>query len=214
MAKTTASWRVRSEEGVGEGRLIDFGQLTQAVADGMLSETAQARGPQDDRWSLIGDHPQLEEFLPRRPLLRSRSTEEAEMDMTPMIDVTFQLIIFFMITATFVVQKTLDMPQAGAADESAPARPTLSQLKETNIIVKVKAGGEISVDDKQVTLATLPDALREAAKDRDSVELVLDVDDDVPHQTLVQVIDGAAGAEIEKIHFVHRVPPAGGSPKD
>ena len=44
-----------------------------------------------------------------------RSSDSAvDFNMTPMIDVTFQLIIFFMITATFVVQKTLDM-QIGRA---------------------------------------------------------------------------------------------------
>jgi biopolymer transport protein ExbD len=38
-------------------------------------------------------------------------TEEAELDMTPMVDVTFQLLIFFMVTAAFAMQKSIEVPK-------------------------------------------------------------------------------------------------------
>lgn len=40
-----------------------------------------------------------------------REPEEAEMDMTPMVDVTFQLLIFFMVTAAFAMQKSIEIPK-------------------------------------------------------------------------------------------------------
>jgi biopolymer transport protein ExbD len=40
-----------------------------------------------------------------------RVIEEAEMDMTPMVDVTFQLLIFFMVTAAFAMQKSIEIPK-------------------------------------------------------------------------------------------------------
>ena len=123
MATPIGPWRVRSEDGVGEGRPIELRRLQQAIADGAWSEAAQVRGPQDDRWIPVGDHPQTAEFLPQEPLLRAKPGDDPEMDMTPMIDVTFQLIIFFMITATFVVQKTLDMPEASPEQEKTPLAP-------------------------------------------------------------------------------------------
>lgn len=202
MAAATAQWRVRSEDGVGEGQPVEWPRLRQAVADGGWSEAAQVRGPQDDRWIPIGDHPQLVEFLPRQPLLRPRPGEEAEMDMTPMIDVTFQLIIFFMITATFVVQKTLPTPEADP-DRQRPM--TLRQLQQGNIIVRITADATVTVDGRPTTVDALPEALIEAAKDRDNVEMVMDIADEVDYQLVVQAIDAAAGAQIEKVHLARRV---------
>jgi len=211
MATTSETWRVRSEDGVGEGRVVDFRLLTQAIGDGAWSEAAQVYDPRDGRWRLIGDHPQLQEFLPLRPLFKAKPVEEAQMDMTPMIDVTFQLIIFFMITATFVVQKTLDMPASTPDEEKAASHSTLSELAERNIIVRIRDDGSITVDDRLVEIDELPKALEAASeKNPDNVELILDVDDEVDYEVVVQVIDGAAGAEIEKVHFLRHVSPADG----
>ena len=50
--------------------------------------------------------------------------EEEEMDMTPMVDVTFLLLIFFMVTAAFSVQKVIEVPapQEQEASTNAPAQ--------------------------------------------------------------------------------------------
>ena len=115
-----------------------------------------------------------------------------------------------MITATFVVQKTLEMPQAEASEEAQAQLPTMAELEENNIIVAVKADGTVTVDGQSVTMEEVPEALEKAAEQRDNVELVLDVDDDVNHEQVVGIIDAAAGAQIERIHFVTRAPPGGG----
>ncbi len=46
------------------------------------------------------------------PFETSRSLEDTEMDMTPMVDVTFLLLIFFMVTASFTLQKSMEIPLA------------------------------------------------------------------------------------------------------
>jgi biopolymer transport protein ExbD len=50
-----------------------------------------------------------------------RASSDAEMDMTPMVDVTFLLLIFFMVTAAFSLQKSFEVP---APDESQPSTQT------------------------------------------------------------------------------------------
>lgn len=212
----TASWRVRREDDGGQGRAIAFESLAKGIEDGAWSENDQARGPQDASWLLIGEHPQLEEFVPPQPLFRSSQAEEAEMDMTPMIDVTFQLLIFFMIAATFTVQKTLNMPRAEAAEGEGASTVTMQQLERNNLILKVAADHTLTLQGATVPLDELTEALRKAlrehAKSHENTELVLDVADEVDHQTLVSVIDAAGGAQIEKVHFVSRVgPPGAGS---
>ncbi len=135
------------------------------------------------------------------------------MDMTPMIDVTFQLLIFFMITACFVVQKTLDMP-GGGKDESRARRYSLAQLQEHNVIVTIRSQGDITVDGKPADLATVGQAIQEAASTRSNPEVVLDADDTVEHETVVAVIDAAAGVQIEKVHFLRHPSPSRSQPRN
>lgn len=207
---TSGLWHVRGADSQGEGRAIEFERLTQAIIDGILGEEDQVRGPTDAGWRLIGEHPQLEEHLPPQPLFRPKEAESAEMDMTPMIDVTFQLLIFFMLTAAFVVQKTLDMP--AAKDDKLTKRPvSMSTLQKKNVIVVLKRDGMMTVDGKPAALEGLTEALRAAAKSRDNRELVLDVEDDVEHDRVVQVLDHAADAEMQNVLFVNRVGKSGKS---
>ncbi|HET6883402.1 MAG TPA: biopolymer transporter ExbD [Pirellulales bacterium] len=207
------TWRVRKEDDSGVGRAVGFERLAKGIEDGVWSETDQVRGPHDAQWLLVGEHPQLEEFVPPRRLFRPSNSEEAEMDMTPMIDVTFQLLIFFMIAATFVVQKTLSMPRAEASEEEGASTVTIADLAKDNIMVKVAADGSVTLQGAPVPLDGLTDALNKAVREHSqaghqSTELVLDVADEVEHQTVVAVIDAAGGAQIEKVHFVSRKPPA------
>ena len=196
-------WRVRIEDDSGPGREVRFERLAQGLEDGVWSESDQARGPNDADWVVIGEHPELEEHLPPAPPFKAGEREDAEMDMTPMIDVTFQLLIFFMIAATYVVQKTLEVAAQAA---EAPATVTMSQLAQDNIIVKVARDRSVTVDGSPAAIDDLTKVLSQAARRRKiaAAEIVLDVDDEVDHETVVAVIDAAAGAEIEKVHFVSR----------
>ena len=125
------------------------------------------------------------------------------MDMTPMIDVTFQLLIFFMIAATYVQQKTLDMPKSDPSEEGA-SQVTLPELEKNNIMVKVTADRSITVQGAMTTLEELPRVLGKAMKQVDTAEMVMDVEDQVDHEMVVRVLDAAGTAQIEKVHFVAR----------
>jgi biopolymer transport protein ExbD len=124
--------------------------------------------------------------------------------MTPMIDVTFQLVIFFMIAATYTIQKTLDLPKQSPNPDAAGA-VTMEQLEQENIIVRVATDGSIVVDDQPTPLDELVSSLGDAKRRRRSAELVLDVDDEVAHDIVVKVIDAAGAANIEKVLFVSHV---------
>jgi biopolymer transport protein ExbD len=204
---TVALWRVRQEDAKDNGRVVRFERLAQGITDGKWGELDQVLGPGDRQWRLIAEHPRLEEYLPRKQVFRGSTADEAEMDMTPMIDVTFQLLIFFMIAATYLVQKTLDMPKPEPNPEGTSA-VTMSELEKNNILVKVSRGGEITVQKKATPLDGLIGALREAKETATNAEMVLDVDDDVEHELVVKVLDAAGGAQIEKILFVSRAPAA------
>jgi biopolymer transport protein ExbD len=212
LGRSTGAWRVRAEGSAGSGRGVDFPTLAHQIADGVWQESDEVRDPATGRWGLAGNHPQLEEFLSPPRALELASEDDPEMDITPMIDVTFQLIIFFMITATFVVQKTLDMPQAEADEPSSQFRPTWEEVEEQYIVVQVGQDGTITVDDEPVDLEDLPVVLAQAAGERELVEMALTVHDEVQHELLVDVLDAAAGAEIERIHLARGAVSAAGPP--
>ena len=73
-----------------------------------------------------------------------RKKEEAEMDMTPMLDVTFIMLIFFIVTASFVKESgvTVERPEAD----------TGSKQERAAILVGIDAGGGVYIDNGQVDI--------------------------------------------------------------
>ncbi|MDO4550365.1 MAG: biopolymer transporter ExbD [Planctomycetia bacterium] len=90
-----------------------------------------------------GEAAQLVEF-------EKHMREEGEMDLTPMVDVTFLLLIFFMVTATFSMQKSLDLPAADP-NESAEQSRTVVEIEndDDNIIIRVDEDNTIWVNDAE-----------------------------------------------------------------
>lgn len=206
---TRPTWLVRTADDTGPGRTIEFERLARGIEDGVWKEEDQARGPQDDQWRLIGEHPQLEPFVPPAPMFRRSTGGEAEMDMTPMIDVVFQLLIFFMIAATYTLQKTLDTPQARPNQEGART-VTMQEVERTNVVVVLSEEGQVLVDGQATALDELENAIRAAREIKQTGELALDAADGAAHELVVRVLDAAAGARIDQVHFIKRVEGAAG----
>lgn len=78
----------------------------------LLVPDPTSRGDQQTNW-LVADEAPIE-------FGRDRVRENVEMDMTPMVDVTFLLLIFFMVTAAFSLQKSLEVPTPDQTDEPSP----------------------------------------------------------------------------------------------
>ena len=83
-------------------------------------------------------------------LTRSNRPEE-EMDMTPMVDVTFLLLIFFMVTAAFALQKSMPMPKQQSDEASAS---TIEQEEELQVV-------DLEVDERGMFMVFAPDWERE-----------------------------------------------------
>jgi serine/threonine protein kinase len=130
------------------------------------------------------------------PPLRKRKVESESIDLTPAVDVTFQLLIFFMITASFSMQKAFDVPPATNADGAS----TQVVIESANAGVKVEVDGDnkIYIDAATTPVTTYDEVLEllNAAKGRDSaiVEVNLFLDPDSTHEMRVMVIDAATQA--------------------
>jgi biopolymer transport protein TolR len=124
-----------------------------------------------------------EEDLPRR----KRGGQDAELDITPMIDVTFLLLIFFMVTSTMQGQPDQDVPVA----RYGKGVPT-----ENSTIVRIIAEGPIGGktpriilgegDESEADLDMVRRAVEDAVKD-DRTTVIIKADREVPHGFVQEV---------------------------
>jgi len=122
---------------------------------------------------------------------RQRSREPLELNLIPLIDVVFMLLIFFMLTTTFVHDRALqvDLPvsESGSAERA--------ELE--NHVIELDERGEIAVDGERVSEQALAATLRAIATDGRPV--VLWADAQVVNQRVVTVLDQARRAGIARI---------------
>ncbi len=113
-------------------------------------------------------------------------------DVTPLIDVVFLLLIFFMLTTTFVSSPGIDvdLPKAAHSD---------SRIEASDIIVAVNGEGELIYQQKAVSLDELAALLEERARASKAATVIVQADENVHHGLVVQVMDAAKAAGFGKL---------------
>ena len=166
------------------------------VDDLVVSETRESWDPSQaaehwhavDHWIGDEDDDDDDQVLPRK------KRAEEEMDMTPMVDVTFLLLIFFMVTAAFSLQKSIEMPRQ---QTDAPSTTVIDDIVDELDMV------EVQVDEFGSFLVMAPEweretpgkqnlisALREAiAGNTDGMRLVVKVHELAKLHALVDAMD-------------------------
>jgi len=135
-------------------------------------------------------------------LSREKRVEE-ELDLTAMVDVVFQLLIFFMVTASFSLTKSIEMPapdqdKQGAAQSMQP----LEDMQDTSVIVEIDDRDAVLVDDEPLaSIERLADALRDRMRKEQKSELVLTAAANATHRTVVAVIDAANEVGMQRIRM-------------
>lgn len=129
--------------------------------------------------------------------LSPRRREDPEINLTSMIDVVFLLLIFFMVSTTFVREASLSLQLPTAS--SAPTTDT-PQIVE----IVVGADGRYFFGDQEVVSpspATLRRALLAAADSDTGRTLVIRADARAPHQSVVTVMDVAGRAGFQQVQL-------------
>jgi len=125
-------------------------------------------------------------------LFRRRRREELRVDLTAMIDVVFLLLIFFMISTTFI-----DAP--GLAVKLPEASTTIARSDEKDIRVYLTKDGEISVNDEKVSLASLEAILASYGSRATNMTFLLHADTEARHGKVVALMDLAKNAGFGKL---------------
>ncbi|OGQ33894.1 MAG: hypothetical protein A3F16_04660 [Deltaproteobacteria bacterium RIFCSPHIGHO2_12_FULL_43_9] len=114
-----------------------------------------------------------------------------KIDLTPMIDVVFQLLIFFMVSTTFIVTPglKLNLPEASNAD-------TVEQTQD--LTVELKADNTLYLNKSPVDIKNLESDLRSLAAGKDPT-LIIKADGTVSHSSVVEVMDVARKVGLKKL---------------
>jgi biopolymer transport protein ExbD len=127
---------------------------------------------------------------------RGRERDEGEMDLTPMVDVTFLLLVFFMITASFSIQKTLAVPPPNPDEQGASQSQKIEDIIDQSVEVHIDSRNVISVDDEPLSD---PSRLADVMRSKRMSEVLITAHENSLHDMLVKVIDAANEIGMQKI---------------
>lgn len=134
-----------------------------------------------------------------RVRLKKASDEDDGLDMTPMVDVTFLLLIFFMITASFQLQKSMQASPPDPDQQSAAAAIVPDEPKEDPIVVEISEDDTVYIDGKLALLGEVEFQLNELRVTEQIEELIIEADRQARHGTVVSVSDSAIRAGFASI---------------
>ena len=125
----------------------------------------------------------------RAPLANVFQEEEnEEINMTPMLDVVFIMLIFFIVTATFVKEAGIDVNRPEAA--------TAVKKERANILVAISDKGEIWINKRQVDVRAVQANIERLHAENPQGSVVIQADKKAITDTLIKVMDAARSAGV------------------
>ncbi|MFH1302722.1 MAG: biopolymer transporter ExbD [Planctomycetota bacterium] len=132
--------------------------------------------------------------------LKTGTVEEPKLDLTPMIDIVFLLIIFFMVGTQFTeMERQYDIKLPTVTD----AKP-LTNLPD-DIIVNVQQDGEISVNGEKKNLTELEKTLELARQNFPGQSVVIRGDSTGPYQNVMNILEICHRAKIRSVSLANRL---------
>lgn len=122
---------------------------------------------------------------------RYRETEEEDINVTPMLDVVFIMLIFFIVTASFTKETGIDV--------NRPSASTAEVKEQGNILVAITDDGEIWIDKRRVDPRALQANIERLHAENPKGSVVIQADTDSKNGLLVAVMDAARAAGIDNI---------------
>ena len=122
---------------------------------------------------------------------RVRPAEEDEVNLTPMLDVVFIMLIFFIVTASFVKEAGIDITRPPAA--------TAERKERGNILIAITANDQIWIERRQVDPRALRANIERLHAENPQGTVIILADEASKNGLLVRVMDAARLAGVPKV---------------
>jgi biopolymer transport protein ExbD len=124
---------------------------------------------------------------------RSRESDEAEINITPMLDIVFIMLIFFIVTTSFVKEKGLEVSRPS----NSPPKEIVK--KKGPIVVKIDANGNISMKGRMLERKAVEANLEREKAEKPDSPLIIAAHPDADTEALVIILDAAEAVGVASV---------------
>jgi biopolymer transport protein ExbD len=124
--------------------------------------------------------------------------EESEINITPMLDVVFIMLIFFIVTATFVKEAGIDVNRPDAA--------TAVKKEKANILIAIGPNNDIWIDRRQIDIRSVRPNIERLHAENPQGSVVIQADKESKTETLIQVMDASRQAGVYNVSIAAQDP--------
>jgi biopolymer transport protein ExbD len=117
--------------------------------------------------------------------------EENEINLTPMLDVVFIMLIFFIVTATFIKEAGIQIER--------PDTVTADSQDDASILIAISPNNEIWIDRKKRDPRAVRSIIAQLHAENPKGSIVIQADEKSTHETLVIVMEAAKGAGVTNV---------------
>jgi len=128
---------------------------------------------------------------------RDRRKSESEVNLTPMLDVVFIMLIFFIVTASFVKESGIEISRPGAS--------TAVRKEKGNILIAISANDQIWMNRRQVDPRALRANIERMHAENPQGSVVIQADKDAKTGLLVKVMDAARSAGVKNVSLAAEI---------
>ncbi len=129
-------------------------------------------------------------------LVQAPTRRRKLISLTPLIDVVFILLLFFMLTSTFLQWRSVDITNSSGETASAST--------DRAILLRILDATEVDISGARIPLALLPSRLAEIHARRPDIAVTVEARDEVPLQVLIDVLDTLSASGIASYGMVTR----------
>jgi len=157
-----------------------------SAAPAMLPAAAVVGGPS----GTVHGHEEEDDISSWQPQLHVD-----ELDMTPMVDVVLLLLLFFMVTASYMMQRVIEIPKPNPEKTRATTK-TRNELMKEYVIVEIDQRNNFSVEDEPLKGVALKDAIKRAMSETGKNKMFVIAEGECFHGSVVQALDAATDANV------------------
>jgi len=126
-----------------------------------------------------------------RKIAQAEAEEESDINITPLIDIVFIMLIFFIVTATFIKETGIDV--------NKPDAPTAVVKENANILVAIDHDNSIWIDGRQVDISSVRPNIERLHAENPQGSVVIQADEESNTKTLISVMDASRQAGVYNV---------------